>query len=465
MLLKRGFYFYFILQRNHFHFYQTLFKKPIIMKKSIHLSKIVALLFLTLTVNSCKDLDDNISIPNAEDLIQKDSELFNLIDRVTTTENDPIKDIVCIDFVYPIHLEIYDSALQPIGSVTIIGDDNFSAFLGILSPGQSLSISYPISTTLSDGTEFTVNNNSELKLAIDSCSREDIITYCNGLFCTSSPTIVTPCVWKVQYDALGDNRYLSGYFDANVDGTINFYYDGQQYVGSWVYLFINNEFHLNINLEGTSQVALDWNIDRKVIIAGDEIIIENPPKNIHLKKTCQTATTYAVGDAGPAGGIVFYDKGSYSEGWRYAEAAQTDLASFEWGCANSAITNPQSAAIGKGFFNSGAVLNFHDGLINFYTNPIVCSNLNNGTVVAKEALGYELNGYKGWFLPSENELALLYTNLHQQSLGNFTNAIYWSSTENDATTVKTIDFANGQNVASLKVPAPNTIKVRCIRYF
>jgi hypothetical protein len=120
---------------------------------------------------------------------------------------------------------------------------------------------------------------------------------------------------------------------------------------------------------------------------------------------------------------------------------------------------------GKGLYNSGAVLNFHDALTDFYTNPIICSNLNNGTLAAKEALGYQLNGRKDWFLPTEYELALLYTNLHQQSLGGFSNIIYWSSTENDAATVKTIDFSNGQSVASLKVPPPNAVKVRCIRYF
>lgn len=435
------------------------------MKTAKHLTKLVSFLLLIFICNSCKDIDDTITYPNADDLIQKDSELYELINRVTTDEDDPMTDIVCIDFVYPLNLVLYNSNLERIGAITITGDDNFSAFLGLLSPDQSLSISYPISTTLEDGTEFTVNNNTELKLAIDSCSREDIISYCSGLFCTSSPTIVTPCVWKVQYDAIGDNKYLSGYFDVNVDKTINFYYNNQTYSGSWNFLFVNDEYHININLEGTSQVALDWNIDRKVIFTGEEIIIENSTKNIRLKKTCQEATTYNLGSTGPAGGIVFYDKGSYTEGWRYAEAAPTDLAFFEWGCASSTILNSQSSDIGKGQYNSGTILNFHDSLTDFYNNPIICSNLNNGTLAAKESLGYQLNGRKDWFLPSENELALLYTNLHQQSLGNFSNVIYWSSTENDATTVKTIDFSNGQSVNSLKVPAPNTIKVRCIRYF
>lgn len=35
-------------------------------------------------------------------------------------------------------------------------------------------------------------------------------------------------------------------------------------------------------------------------------------------------TAYAIGDTGPAGGIVFYDKGEVTDGWRYLEAAPAE---------------------------------------------------------------------------------------------------------------------------------------------
>lgn len=435
------------------------------MKNLIFLSKVLILLCFITVNNSCEDIDDNIVLPKAEDIVTKGSELYSLLERVTNSENDPMHDIVCIDIVYPLRLNVYDQNLHPINTITIIGDENFSNFLGELPNNQYLSISYPISTTLSDGTEFTVNNNTELKLAIDSCSKEDIITYCTGIFFTPSPQGYVPCIWKIQYNENTDNKYLGGYFEVNQDCTLKFHYDNQEYIGNWIFLFINNEIHLNINLEGSSQVALDWNIDRKINVTPDDIIIENDPKKIHLRRACQTTANYEIGDEGPGGGIVFYDKGNYSYGWRYIEVSTNDLPNNQWGCANSSVEGTNNSEIGKGLLNSSRILNFHDTLLNFYTNPSICDISNDGTVAVKSAFEYSNNELKDWFLPSHDELYLIYTNLHLQSLGSLSNNLYWSSTENDTTTVKAIDFSNGEDVNCSKVTNLLTVKIRCIRYF
>ena len=50
-----------------------------------------------------------------------------------------------------------------------------------------------------------------------------------------------------------------------------------------------------------------------------------------------TETTYELGEAGPAGGIVFYDKGDNTDGWRYMEVTNEDLGEFEWGCYNTPV--------------------------------------------------------------------------------------------------------------------------------
>jgi hypothetical protein len=437
-----------------------------ILKFSFQSVLLIALVF----VSGCSDFDDNlekIAPVNTAEVITKDSELYHLIEKVTAEEGtNALEEIVCIDFVYPLQLLVYDENLQVIGTQIIIGDEQFSAFLGAFPAQQSLSISYPISTTLADGTVFSVNNNTELKLAIDSCSREDIITYCNNLFCNASGAELTPCVWKVKSIEGADNKYVSGTFMVNQDGSLVFDYNEIQYLGSWSFLFINDELHLNINLEGNSSVAQDWNFDRRVELVADMMIIQNTPKNIVLRQICASATAvYHIGDVGPSEGIVFCDKGSYSHGWRYMEVAMNDLGALEWGCSATSIANAQSAAIGKGLFNTAAIVNFHDNLNNYYLNPAICNGANNGTVAAKNAILHQFGSMNEWFLPSAEELNLVYTNLYLHGLGNFTAAQYWTSTEVDATTANTINFATGELLASPKIPPANTVKTRAVRYF
>ncbi|MFC4818539.1 hypothetical protein [Flavobacterium sp. GCM10023249] len=401
---------------------------------------------------------------SAGTLITQDSELFELLSQISTDSNEPLDRITCIDFIYPFKVFIYNSNQEIIGEKSLTGDDDFSSFLGGLPDHQAISISYPIQTTLADGSLFSVNNNDELKVAIESCSREDILVYYSGLF--GGGASPTKCAWTVPYTRNGDNTYAGGVFETNNDGTLRFTYNHERYLGTWTFLYVNDELHLNINLEGTSAVATYWNIDRAVGISNDFLVIFNEPKNRILSQVCETTTTYAIGDVGPAGGIVFYDKGYYSFGWRYMEAASSDLDFFEWGCSNTSVPNSTSGALGDGFQNSINIVNFHDSLVDYYTTPAVCNPLNNGTVAAKEALYHiAASEFKDWFLPSADELNTLYTNLHAQQLGNFSATSYWSATEADSATAVIIDFSTGITNTSSKIPVVNTIKTRVIRYF
>lgn len=107
-----------------------------------------------------------------------------------------------------------------------------------------------------------------------------------------------------------------------------------------------------------------------------------------------TATTkaYLQKDAGPAGGILFYDKGSYSHGWRYMEAAPVNVGpGHPWSGKAYYLNIPGAfgTGIGTGLENSLAI---EDAF-------------GSGIYLARDCLDYSLNGYSDWFMPSDTEAA------------------------------------------------------------
>lgn len=67
-----------------------------------------------------------------------------------------------------------------------------------------------------------------------------------------------------------------------------------------------------------------------------------------------------------------------------------------------------------------------------------------------------------WFLPSKDELSAMYTNLHAEGVGGFTDAIYWSSSEEIVITAYTIDFTDGDSITANKSASR---RVRACRTF
>ena len=430
-----------------------------VVSKRHQIKLIVGMLLLVFTTLSCSDLDDN-EPPGKPETIKRGSELFTLLETVTTQGDNPVENTVCIDFIYPFKVFIYDASLLPQGEMILFGDIQFSAFLAQLPADQSISISFPLQTTLPDGTVFSVNNNAQLKVALDSCSREDIVSYCSGLF--GSP--VGSCVWEVPYIPNGNNAFAGAVFTADATGTITLYHLNTTYTGTWVFLYLNDELHLNINLSGTSTTAQNWNYNFKVTtFTGALFELQAGAITRRLVKDCSDLTVYTIGQTGPSGGVIAYDKGTFTNGWRYIEVAPTDTIIEEWGCVNATITDAQYDQIGTGYQNSVAIANYHNNLTNYFLNPGVCSSLNNGSVSAKTSLNQTIGLKSDWCIPSINELQLVYNNLHNQGLGNFTATNYWSSSEMSMSKAKCIDFSSGQIVNLDK--NSGLIKTRLVRFF
>ena len=125
----------------------------------------------------------------------------------------------------------------------------------------------------------------------------------------------------------------------------------------------------------------------------------------------------AIGDTGPAGGIVFYL--TDTTGQHGLEVSPVDQGIARWGCEGTTITGADSHTVGSGAQNTLDIL----------------AGCKEAGIAAKLASDYTLNGYNDWFLPSIDELTVMCRNIGPGAAAPLTNAgkfsvnAYWSSSE------------------------------------
>ena len=170
--------------------------------------------------------------------------------------------------------------------------------------------------------------------------------------------------------------------------------------------------------------------------------------NYNSLATCDdnSCNPLSIGDT-YEGGIVFYLDG-FGGGLTAAIGDQSTGA--KWGCKGTSISGAAGTGIGTGNQNT----------IN------IVSGCNSSGIAADICVNLILNGYNDWFLPSRDELELMYINLKSQGLGYFSNDYYWSSSEWGPNDSWYVDFFNG-NVSYVHPPVnkDNLISVRAIRAF
>ena len=116
-------------------------------------------------------------------------------------------------------------------------------------------------------------------------------------------------------------------------------------------------------------------------------------KSRAIRKVFNVNPAYIVGQAGPAGGTVFYDKGCYSDGWRYLEVNNSTIA---YGLMNNGST--------AGF---NLLVNSFESLGKGYENSLYYSNVQ--SII--NCLNFTINGFSDWYLPNVPELNLITLNL------------------------------------------------------
>jgi uncharacterized repeat protein (TIGR02543 family) len=195
--------------------------------------------------------------------------------------------------------------------------------------------------------------------------------------------------------------------------------------------------------------------------------------SISADHTLYAKWVLTVGGIGPAGGYVFYDKGSISDGWRYLEAAPAGWNGaaddpdhcFGYVRDGDDATNEVAGTaieIGSGAANTAALVAAMGGS----TYSTYSGSDTTSAYAAKICDDYTVTvagtAYDDWFLPSKYELNEMYENLKLDDLGGLSGTTYLSSSEYYFHSAWNQDFSSGNpnfNVRS------NQYRVRPARAF
>ena len=103
----------------------------------------------------------------------------------------------------------------------------------------------------------------------------------------------------------------------------------------------------------------------------------------------------------------------------------TFMGDFIWGCKDTFLAT--SSAIGEGEKNTS----------------IISANCSLSKMASKKCEASVNGGYTNWYLPSLDELQLIYDKLYLKGIGSFNESKYWSSTDKNKSIAQMVSFNTG----------------------
>jgi hypothetical protein len=163
-------------------------------------------------------------------------------------------------------------------------------------------------------------------------------------------------------------------------------------------------------------------------------------------------TVYAIGDTGPAGGIVF---DVTNGGLNGLEAAPVDQGTAPWNCEGTDVE-------GVANLGSAATVDPNSGAVNTPLIAVQCPGTETNAAVLAAVYVWP-NGQTDGFLPNKEELDLLYHQKVAEVVDGFTSNLYWSSSENSGLNAWYESFdSGGRGDGPLRTSANG---VRAVRAF
>jgi hypothetical protein len=190
--------------------------------------------------------------------------------------------------------------------------------------------------------------------------------------------------------------------------------------------------------------------------------------------TCTDAGPCVVGDIGPAGGVVFYVAPKRESWGRYMETSpqSSERIGWPWRKPGYNRNDPLYKNDKVASARAHRVLSKRVGMGEINTAKIA-RHYGPGRYAARYAQNLTVNGFNDWFLPSADELDLMYNRLYAmvEPIAKFAPTYYWSSSEYNLDNAWTQVFRSGQQFdregwfTEKDTGLPNAMRVRAVRAF
>ncbi len=244
---------------------------------------------LQLTISSVDDLD---SIEDIFDALEGDEDILEIIFPITITladyaeitingiedlrelakeckEGGDDDDIECIDFVYPITLYTFDLNNEETGNVTVESDKDLRQFFKGLDENDLVSMDFPVTLKLYDGTEMVVKSNAELAQAIENakelCDEDDDNDHNDDDFTQERlENYLVECPWLIhevkRENQLQTDQYIDYVMNFKEDGTVKVIdRAGNMLNGTWSTRVAElNNVLLKLEFDELVDFSLEW---------------------------------------------------------------------------------------------------------------------------------------------------------------------------------------------------------------
>ena len=186
-------------------------------------------------------------------------------------EDEDDDDIECLDFVYPITATIFNPVTEELETIVIENDEQMYAFLEMIEDSDVVTVEFPISVILADGTTVVIEDLEELEAVIeeaeDSCDEDDDYDYddddCEDCTTDDLGDLLTGCSpWFVDKLELDDedleDAYVGYLFSFTEDGMIIVETATDEFTGAWASSGTGTAITVEIDIPDLPDFNANW---------------------------------------------------------------------------------------------------------------------------------------------------------------------------------------------------------------